>query len=178
MNRRSNNPVATADSSKPSKTSIKKKMHELQALGETLLDLPAASLATVPMPETLQNAVMLGRKMNKFGALNRQKQFIGKLMRHLDAGPIRDALAAIAQEGLVEKQLHKCTENWRDRLLSDGSSALESFLKEFPGCDRQQLRQITRAHGKAGSEIVLTTERKKLYRFVHAILEAGKQATD
>ena len=178
MNRRSKNPVDTAESSTPSKTSLKKKMHELQALGETLLELPAAKLATVPMPETLQDAVMLGRKMNKFGALNRQKQFIGKLMRQLDAEPIRDALAAIAQEGLVEKQLHKCTEDWRDRLLSDGSSALEGFLKEFPECDRQQLRQIIKAHDKATSEIVLTTERKKLYRFVRAILETGKQAND
>ncbi len=114
--------------------------------------------------------------MHKFGALNRQKQYIGKLMRRIDADPIRDALAAIAREGLAEKQAHKLCEKWRDRLLNEGSTALESFLEEYPDSDRQQLRQFIRKHQKPGSEIVLATARKKLYRFLHAILTTEQQA--
>ncbi|MCZ6537904.1 MAG: DUF615 domain-containing protein [Gammaproteobacteria bacterium] len=175
MSRKPRQPAVTADTPVPSKTALKKQMHELQAVGEQLLDLPAARLGSVPMPDTLREAVMLARKMRQFGALNRQKQYIGKLMRRIDAQPIREALAAIAQEGLAEKHTHKLSENWRDRLLSEGDPALESFLEKYPGSDRQQLRQIIRKHQKASSEIGLTTERKKLYRFLHAVLAAEKQ---
>ena len=176
MSRKHRPPADAADTPVPSKTALKKQMHELQALGEQLLDLPAARLASVPMPDALREAVMLARKMHKFGALNRQKQYIGKLMRRIDAQPIREALTAIAQEGLAEKHTHKLCENWRDRLLSEGDPALESFLEKYPGSDRQRLRQIIRKHQKSGSEIGLATERKKLYRFLHAVLTAEKQA--
>ena len=77
---------------------------------------------------------------------------------------------------MVEKRTHKLSENWRDRLLSEGDPALESFLEKYPRGERQQLRQIIREHQRAGSEIALATERRKLYRFLHAILAAEKQA--
>ncbi len=176
MSRRSRQPAGTGDTPVPSKTALKKQMHELQAVGEQLLDLPAARLASVPLPDALREAVMLARKMHKFGALNRQKQYIGKLMRQIDVQPIREALAAIEQEGLAEKHIHKLSENWRDRMLSEGDPAIESFLEKYPGSDRQQLRQIIRRHQKAGSEIVLATERKKLYRFLHAVVAADENA--
>ena len=176
MSRKSKKPADTADPPVPSKTALKKQMHELQAVGEQLLDLPATRLSSVPMPDELREAVMLARKMNKFGALNRQKQFIGKLMRQIDANPIREALAAIEQEGMAEERTHKLSENWRDRLLSEGDPALESFLEKYPHSERQQLRQIIRKHQGAGSEIGLATEKRKLYRFLRAVLAAEKQA--
>ncbi len=176
MSRNPKEPAKTDDTPIPSKTALKKQMHELQGVGEKLLELPAARLSSVPMPDALREAVMLARKMHKFGALNRQKQYIGKLMRQIDVNPIRDALAAIAQEGLAGKQTHKSSENWRDRLLNEGNPALESFLEKYPDSDRQQLRRIIRNHKKAGSEIVLATERKKLYRILHAVLVTEKQA--
>ena len=77
---------------------------------------------------------------------------------------------------MVEKRTHKLSENWRDRLLSEGDPALESFLKKYPHSERQQLRQIIRKHQGAGSEIGSATESRKLYRFLHAILAAEKQA--
>lgn len=176
MSRKPRQPADAGDTPAPSKTALKKQMHELQAVGEKLLDLPAARLASVPLPDPLREAVMLARKMHRFGALNRQKQFIGKLMRQIDAQPIREALAAIEQEGLAEKHSHQLCEMWRDRLLNEGDPALESFLEKYPDSDRQQLRQIIRKHQKAGSEIVLSTERKKLYRFLHAVLAADAMA--
>lgn len=175
MSRKAKQPADTGETPVPSKTALKKQMHELQAVGEQLLDLPAGRLASVPLPDALREAVMLARKMHKFGALNRQKQYIGKLMRRIDAQPIREALAAIEHEGLAEKHTHKLCEIWRDRLLNEGDPALESFLEKYRGSDRQQLRQIIRKHQKAGSEIVLATESKKLYRFLHAVLAADEK---
>ncbi len=53
MSRRSRQPAGTGDTPVPSKTALKKQMHELQAVGEQLLDLPAARLASVPLPDAL-----------------------------------------------------------------------------------------------------------------------------
>ena len=59
--------------------------------------------------------------------------------------------------------------------MKEGDPALEGFLEKDRGSDRQQLRQIIRKHQKAGSEIVLATESKKLYRFLHAVLAADEK---
>ena len=39
--------------------------------------------------------------------------------------------------------LHR-VEAWRDRLIADGDAALSDLLVEFPGADRQHLRQLAR----------------------------------
>jgi ribosome-associated protein len=73
----------------PSKTKIKKQMHELQNLGEELTKLPKEKLRELNLPETLLDALMEYKRMTKFGALNRQLQYIGRLMRD-DPQPITE----------------------------------------------------------------------------------------
>lgn len=146
-------------------------MLELQAIGERLISLAPGQLATVPMPEDLQDAVAMARQMKKHGALNRQKQYIGKLMRQIDDEPIRQALSAIDEAGLLEKKAHHDAELWRDRLINDGSTALEMFLEDYPAVDRQQLRQAMRLcekHRDAGDK----TAGRRLYRLLHDVLVA------
>ena len=159
-----------------SKTQVKRELHALQDLGERLTTLNPDVLDRLPLTDALRKALADASKHTAHIARKRHLQYIGKLMRRIDAQPIREALAAIAQEGLAEKHTHKLSENWRDRLLSEGDPALESFLEKYPGSDRQQLQQIIRKHQKASSEIGLTTERKKLYRFLHAALTAEKKS--
>jgi len=44
-------------------------------------------------------------------------------------------------------------EAWRDRLLAEGDAALPELLAEFPGADRQQLRQLIRnAHRERAAQ--------------------------
>jgi ribosome-associated protein len=109
--------------------------------------------------------------MTKFGAQNRQKQYIGKIMRQIDPEPIRQALATFDREGVADKQVHKLTEQWRERLLGEGDTALQDFIEQYPATDSQRLRQIMRKYGKASARVVLSTEKRKLYRFLHEILE-------
>ena len=76
----------------PSKSARKRAMHELQALGEALVALDPARLAKLDLPERLADAIAEVRSMTKHEARRRQLQFIGKLMRDVDADPIKDAL--------------------------------------------------------------------------------------
>ena len=63
-----------------------------QKLGEELITLHDADLRSLPLEEDLLEAVVDARGMKSHGALRRQKQYIGKIMRHVDPEPIRAAL--------------------------------------------------------------------------------------
>jgi ribosome-associated protein len=120
---------------RPSKSERKRRSDDLQSLGEALIDLPDSELNALPLPEQLREAVLLARKITKHGGLYRQKQYIGKLMRKIDAEPIRAALDAKRERERVEALRFRRIEQWRDRLLQEGASAIERLAAEVPGID-------------------------------------------
>jgi ribosome-associated protein len=127
----------------PSKTKIKKQMHDLQDLGEQLTELSKDHLAELDIPDNLRDAVREVKKIKSFGALKRQMQYIGKLMRDIDPAPIQ---ARLSEWNGTSKQhiawLHQ-VERWRDRLIEDPNSLTE-LLAAFPGADVQHLRALIR----------------------------------
>ena len=66
-------------------------MEALQALGEALLGVDHAKLQKLGLPERLTEAIGAARHITKRGARRRQLQYIGRLMREVDAAAI-DAL--------------------------------------------------------------------------------------
>jgi ribosome-associated protein len=120
---------------RPSKTERKRRSDDLQALGEALIGLSDSELAALPLPEQLRDAVLLAQKITAHGGLYRQKQYIGKLMRRIDAEPIREALEALRDRERVEARRFHRVEQWRDRLLREGPEALAQLKAEFPQID-------------------------------------------
>jgi len=127
----------------PSKTKKKQEMHELQALGAALVELSEAHFGRMDLPEELAQAVLEARRIRSHEAKRRQVQFIGRLMRGLDAGPIRAQLAAVTGGSAQERARHKRLEHWRARLLED-EAALTEFAREHAAADLQQLRALIR----------------------------------
>jgi ribosome-associated protein len=80
---------------KPSKSARKREYIALQKLGEELIALKQSDLDSLPLDDGLREAVMEARQMKAHGALRRQKQYIGKLMRHIDAEPVRAEMAKL-----------------------------------------------------------------------------------
>ena len=80
---------------KPSKSARKREYLALQRLGEELLTLRDCDLEAIDLDRDLLHAVLEARRIRSRGALRRQKQYIGKLMRHVDPEPIRAALARV-----------------------------------------------------------------------------------
>ncbi|NIA28230.1 MAG: DUF615 domain-containing protein, partial [Desulfobulbaceae bacterium] len=78
--------------SKPSKSARKREHLALQKLGEQLIALNESELDSLSLEDRLLRAVQAARRMKAHGALRRQKQLIGKLMKNVDAEPIRIAL--------------------------------------------------------------------------------------
>ena len=127
----------------PSKTQRKKQMHELQDLGAELVELNEQQLASIDLPENLRDAVMSARRTTKFEARRRQLQYIGKLMRFVDAAPIRERIDAYKAVSIAHTARLHVIERWRARLLEE-EGALTALLEAYPETDAGQLRLLMR----------------------------------
>lgn len=131
-----------------SKSQRKRDSHALQALGEELVNLPVDQFNKIDLPENLRLAISEARRIHQHGARKRQLQYVGRLMREVDAEPIREQLATLlGHSARATQQLH-LIERWRDRLLAEGDTALEELLQEYPHADIQNLRQLLRSANK------------------------------
>lgn len=133
-----------ADLEPLSKTRKKQQMQELQDLGEELADLSTDWLKKIDIPESLRDALFEAQRMNSHGAKRRQLQYVGKLMRDLEAEPIRAALANIRGESAVEVARMHRLERLRSRLMED-EQALTDIANTFPEADLQHLRALRRS---------------------------------
>ena len=128
----------------PSRTKRKHDDLALQDLGEELVAVGEDKLAELDLPERLRDAIMHARSISKFGALRRQMQYIGRLMREEgDAETIRTRLDAWKGISVAETALLHLIERWRVRLLND-EKAVEELITEYPRADIQQLRSLMR----------------------------------
>jgi ribosome-associated protein len=140
-----NQPVVAEDEEElpPSKTKIKKQMHELRDLGKELTELGKDQLAQLDIPESLRDAIREIKNINKFGAQRRQMQYIGKLMRDVDTAPILARLDAWKGKSQHHIAYMHQLERWRDRLL-ESDAALTELLAAHPQADAQRLRTLIR----------------------------------
>jgi len=121
---------------RPSKSERKRAAHAAQDLGETLIGLRDSDLAALDLPERLLEAIRDARRIPSRGGGARQRQYIGKLMREIDLAPIRAALAARGEQSALEAERFKRLEDWRERLIREGTVALDELERWRPGLDR------------------------------------------
>lgn len=155
-----------------SKSQLKRESQALQALGEELVKLPPQKLATLPLPDNLAEAIRMARTITAHGGYKRQLQYIGKLMRQIDAEPIEQAMQEIRESSVqATARLHRL-EQWRDRLIEGGDTALAELLDENPGADRQHLRQLIRNAQKEKQLNKPPRAARELFRYLREILAA------
>ena len=128
---------------RPSKSQRKREMHELQDLGERLVQLSAERLAGLGLPDDLRRAVEEARRITKHEARRRQMQYIGRLMRGVDAAPIRETIAVLDGRSAAETASMHRLERLRVRLLHD-ETVLTELARDHPGADLQHLGQLRR----------------------------------
>jgi len=128
---------------RPSKSELKRQVEALQKAGEALIQLTPAQLEKMNLPVELHRAVLEGQKLsNKRVALKRQRQYIGRLMREIDAEPIVQAVNELQTKHHAESSRFHEIEYWRDALLgASESDALTELLTAHPGVDVQLLRR-------------------------------------
>jgi ribosome-associated protein len=142
-------PAAVVDDNgydRPSKSQLKRDMHALQELGETLIELPKDALKLMPMPETLGEAVREARRITAHEGKRRQVQYVGRVMRTLtddETGALRTALATYNGVNKAETARLHWIERTREKLLAS-DAALTEFIRQHPAADPQEGRTLIR----------------------------------
>lgn len=126
-----------------SKTKLKAEADAQQAIGKKLIDLSKDKLIKLDLPEALFDAVMEAKRLTANGAVRRQLQYLGRLMRDVDCAPIVEQLQAWEGKNVQENARFHTMERWRSRLIAE-PLALQEFLAKFPQADIQQLRTLIR----------------------------------
>ena len=138
---------ATFEFERPSKTRRKQQAHDLQTLGEELVEMPPSRLKDVVMPEGLRDAIAQYRRTKSFEGKRRQLQYVGKQMRFADEAPLQEAVDAFKLGSAKDTLLLHEVERLRDELVAS-DDALTRWAGNFPGSDLQRLRSLVRAARK------------------------------
>jgi ribosome-associated protein len=148
-------------------------MHDLQSLGETLVQLSAPRLSELGLPERLADAIEQARAISKHEARRRQMQYIGRLMRDVDPDPIRARLAQWGAAPAAEKARLAAVERWRERLLSD-AVALDQLCAAVPHADRARLSAlVVRVQGERARAAPPHAYRE-LFRVLNTLLSTSR----
>ena len=145
-------------------------MHELQAIGVTLTRLPAHELARLELPAGLREAVEACRAMTRHEAIRRQLQYIGRIMRDLDAGPIAAQLETMHAPSHRQTALFHRAERWRGDFLAD-PAAVDRFAEEYPEADPRGLRDLAAAALEERDAERPPKHYRELFRVINAILQ-------
>lgn len=169
-----------AEDDRPSKTQRKRQMHELQALGERLVDLNASQLDEIDLPQPLRAAVEDAKRFTRHEARRRQMQYIGRLMRDVDPVSIREKLKIWDGVSQAHTAQHHRVERWRERLM-ENDAALGELARERPGLDTQRLRSLVRSAREELAAGRPPRSHRELFRFLRESLDAdaaGEDAAD
>ena len=156
----------------PSKSRRKRDMLALQALGAELAAPSVERLRLLELPEALREALLQVKGFKAHGAVRRQMQYIGRLMREVDPAPLRarlDAWNGVSREAVARQHL---AEHWRARLLSD-DDAFGELLTQFEAVDIPTLRTLIRNARKEQGEARPPRNFRELYRALLALIEAA-----
>lgn len=155
-----------------SKTQRKNDMLDLQKLGEKLIKLPLNQLEKIEMPDILRNAILLAHTLKTHESIRRHLQYIGKIMRHVDATEIRHAIMQVEFTNEQRTDAFHLVEEWREKLIVGADSALQEFMEAYPDADRQQIRQLVRKATQDRANEKNTGAEKALFRYLRTLLDS------
>ena len=161
------------DDLEKSRTRLKKEATALQKMGEKLVLLSDDQLGRMGLPTRLLEAIQTVRAIKSHGARRRQMQYIGSLMRSVDAEPIEQALLAIEQGAYGQAKAFHRIEAWRDQLVDGDDDVFQDILDTFPDADRRRLGQLVRSARKEKEKNAPPKSARNLFRYLKS-LAAGK----
>jgi len=154
-----------------SKSQLKRESHALQDMGSQLVEMPEGQLSKFELPENLKDAIYEARRLKNREGKRRQLQYIGKLMRTADISFIQKTLDMMDHQSQTYRQHFQQLENWRDRLISEGATAIEALIEMYPQADRQQLRNLQRQASRELAEKKAPTAARKIFAYLRELSE-------
>ena len=155
-----------------SKTKLKAEADAQQAIGKKLIDLSKEKLLKLDLPETLFDAVIEAKRLTANGAIRRQLQYLGRLMRDVDSTRIEEQLQAWDGKNVQENARFHTMEHWRTRLITE-PNALQEFLVQFPLADIQQFRTLIRNAQREELAQKAPKSSRELFKLIRELSETG-----
>ena len=154
-----------------SKSQKKREADALQKVGVELIALSFEKLDALPLPDNLRRAIVEAKLLKSHGAIRRQAQLIGKLMRSENSEDILAGYEQIqAEASATTAEFHEA-ELWRTRLMNEGKDALTEFVTAHQPSDILKLRQlIKKAVDEQKKELHLGAS-KALFRYLRSCLK-------
>ncbi|MCF8175173.1 MAG: DUF615 domain-containing protein [Burkholderiaceae bacterium] len=148
-------------------------MTALQDLGAELVKLSKERLAKIDMPERLRDALVDAQRITKHEARRRQMQYIGKIMRSVDAAPLQAAIDEVNGLSAAATIRQHQLERLRTRLMED-ESAFNELAREYPAADVQHLRQLRRNALKEATQEKPPRAYRELFRELRALQDQAE----
>jgi len=158
-----------------SKTKLKAEADAAQIIGKKLIDLSKDKLIKLNLPEALFEAVIEAKRLTANGAVRRQLQYIGRLMRDVDSAPITEQLQAWEGKNVQENARFHGMERWRTRLIAE-PNVLPEFLAIYPQAEIQQIRTLIRNAQKEAVANKPPKSSRELFKLLREIIESNSDS--
>lgn len=163
---------------RPNKSAGKRAMQSLQELADRLLQLGPDRWQALGLSDKLQQALHEGRRLTSLSARRRQQRYLAKLLSLEEQQAAIDLVQTLDARHEADNLRFHRLEQWRERLLTEGDTALAELLQDHPQADRQALRQLVRQAQKEASSGKPPASARKLFKVLRALDEQGKDGAD
>lgn len=153
-----------------SKSQKKRDAVILQKVGVKLVALSMEKLNQIPLSPQLKQAIVDAKSLRSHGAIRRQAQLIGKLMRSDDNEAILASYEQMLAEESATTAVFHDLEVWRERLIHEGKEALTAFINVYHPADVQHLRQLIKKAVDEHKREQHTGASKALFRYLRSCL--------
>lgn len=152
-----------------SKSQIKREFAELQKLGAQLVALKPAQIETFAFSQSVLDALDEYTRIKNRTAQQRHIRRIGKLLADEDVVEVRNKLERLDSNHPEERRRVKMLEQWRERLITEGDSALNELAAICPELDRHYLRQLVRSAQKDRAAEKNSSAPKKIFSYIKTL---------
>jgi ribosome-associated protein len=152
-----------------SKSQIKREFAALQELSGQIIALKPAQVSRFDFSQIILDALEEHTRIKNRTAQQRHIRRIAKLLSDEDVDAIRHTLERLDANHPENRRRLELLEQWRERLISEGDTALNQLADICPGLDRQRLRQLIRSAQKEVAVGKAPAAAKKIFAYIKTL---------
>ena len=152
-----------------SKSQIKREFAELQVLAGQLVALKPGQISGFSFSPAMLDALEEHTRIKNRTAQQRHIRRIGKLLADEDIAAIQRTLERMDPNHPEKRRRLELLEQWRERLIDEGDTALNELAKIYPDLDRHYLRQLVRSAQKERVEEKHPSAAKKIFSYIKSL---------
>lgn len=155
----------------PSKSQLKRDAAEVLDLARRLVTMPRGTLDQLPVPEEAIEPLQLARRTRHHGARKRETRRLAKLLRQSDSlETLRAAVEALDRSSYQSTGHFHALEKLRDRLIDEGTDAINELVASHRDADRQKLRQLIRTARHERERQMPPAASRQLFRYLRDLV--------